>query len=239
MIKIRMEKVGNQHLYYVEGDPLITEGSPLPSCTAISGFVEKDSNGLIYWGIDQYIASLEAGKPDRKAFVTSRKESGDMGTHIHAEIEYFIAEKQWPDNPSRPFSNWYAAMNERVSKWIVAEQMIYHGELGYGGTADSIGMVDGKRTLFDWKTANLLDKDGKRKKAKDVGYLAHVSQLGGYLLGLEYMGEPVEQAAVVYIGRDEAVPGVEWKWVDTEVAKALFTASLGVYKATHKVQAWI
>ena len=127
------------------------------------------------------------------------------------------------------YSNWYASVGERVGWWVVTEEMVYHGGLGYGGTCDSIGIVDGVPTLFDWKSANFLDSKGKQKK--NLGQVGHASQLGGYLLALEYMGRPViTQAAIVYVARDTR--DVEWQWVDIPVAKEMFKASLQVYRAT-------
>tara|TARA_Y100000310_G_scaffold310342_1_gene355453 strand:+ start:417 stop:1250 length:834 start_codon:yes stop_codon:yes gene_type:complete len=234
---VTMEEYRQQHLYFVEGDPNVDPLIPLPSVTKVNGYVDPPGDGLIYWGINQYIESVEEGRPLRGAFTESRKESAGIGTQLHAEIEHFIKEKQWPDNPSRPFSNWYAAMNERVSEWIEAEQKVYHGRLRYGGTADSIAIMDGKRTLFDWKTANLLEKNTvngklKRKEAKDIGYLAAASQIGGYLLALQYQKEPkIEQAFVVYVARD--TNSVELKQVDMNAAKKMFIASLRVYRALH------
>ena len=226
MITITMKEYNKQHQYYVDGDPQVDPSVPLPSCSAVSGFVDKGGAGLIYWGIDQYIATGE-----RNRFVKSREESGALGTQLHAEIEYFIANKEHPKDPSMLFSNWYASVGERVDRWLATEKKGYHGELGYGGTTDSIGVVDGAVTLFDWKTANFLDSKGKPKK--DLGQKTHASQLGGYILALEYMGQPaITQAAIVYVARDSK--GVEWQWVDVPAAKAMFEASLQVYAATRK-----
>jgi hypothetical protein len=228
MSTIRMEtkKVGrnSQHLYFVDGDPLVDPAVPMPSCSTVSGFVDKGGDGLIYWGIDQYIASGE-----RNGFVTAREEAGALGTQLHAEIESFIANHEHPKDPSMLYSNWYASVGERVERWVSTEELVYHGGLGYGGTCDSIGVVDGVPTLFDWKSANFIDGKGKQKKS--LGQVGHASQLGGYLLALEYMEHPaITQAAIVYVARD--TKDVEWQWVDIPAAKELFQASLQVYRAT-------
>jgi len=225
-VRMETKKVGrnSQHLYYVDGDPLVDPTVPMPSCSTVSGFVDRGGDGLIYWGIDHYIATGE-----RNRFVTAREEAGDMGTQLHAEIEYFIANHEHPTDPSILYSNWYASVGERVEQWVSTEELVYHGGLGYGGTTDSIGIVDGVPTLFDWKSANFLDGKGKQKK--NLGQVGHASQLGGYLLALEYMGRPaITQAAIVYVARD--TKDVEWQWVDIPVAKEMFKSSLQVYRAT-------
>ena len=225
---VRMETIkrgaNSQHLYYVDNDPLVDPTVPMPGCSTVSGYVDKGGDGLIYWGIDHYIAT-----GDRNAFATARKEAGSLGTQLHAEIEYFITNKEHPKDPSMLYSNWYASVGERVGRWVSTEELVYHGGLGYGGTTDCIGIVDGVPTLFDWKSANFLDGKGRQKKS--LGQVGHASQLGGYLLALEYMGRPaITQAAVVYIARD--IKGVAWQWLDIPAAKEMFLASLQVYKST-------
>jgi hypothetical protein len=225
-VRMETKKVGRntQHLYYVDGDPLVNPKAPMPSCSTVSGFVDKGGDGLIYWGIDHYIATGE-----RNRFVTAREEAGEMGTQLHAEIEYYIANKEHPKDPSILYSNWYASVGERVDRWISTEEKVYHGGLGYGGTCDSIGVVDGVPTLFDWKSANFLNGKGEQKK--NLGQVGHASQLGGYLLALEYMGWPaITQAAIVYVARD--TKDVEWQWVDIPIAQEMFKSSLQVYRAT-------
>jgi hypothetical protein len=225
---IRMDTIkrgaNSQHLYYVDGDPLVDPTVPMPGCSTVAGFVDKGGDGLIYWGIDQYIASGE-----RNGFVMAREGAGALGTQLHSEIEYYIINEEHPQDPSMLYSNWYASVGERVERWVSTEKLVYHGGLGYGGTTDCIGIVDGVATLFDWKSANFIDGKGKQKKS--LGQVGHASQLGGYLLALEYMGWPaITQAAIVYVARDTT--DVEWQWVDIPAAEEMFLASLQVYKAT-------
>ena len=223
-IKIDLVTANRSHKYYISGDPKVDPKKGLPSCTTVGKFVDTGGDGLIYWGIDQYIAPGE-----RSAFATSRDESGAIGSRLHDDIDQYIRTGEWPNPASMLFSTWYAAVGEIV-RFSESEVLIYNGNLGYGGTVDALGAIDDKRVIFDWKTVNLLDSKGKRKSDTSVPRISYASQIGGYILALEYMGKPVDAAYVLSVGRD--IPESVWAAVDIPAAKTLFMASLSVYNAT-------
>ena len=228
-------RLTNNHRYKIEGDSRVDPTVSLPSCSTISRLADSGgSDGLMFWAVDQYIRTKK-----RDAFRAMRDEAAAFGTAVHAEIQTSIETTLSPEDPSDLWTAWDKSMSENGICFSASELMVYHGELGYGGTIDALGWMDGRLgfTLFDWKTTTELDGKGRIKEFNNIG---HAVQLGGYALALEdqynrYSNTAlkdrlfqVSQAAVVYLFKDTG--NIRWKWVDLERAKETFLACATLYQ---------
>ena len=74
---------------------------------------------------------------------------------------------------------------------IFAERQLVSEKYQFGGTLDNYCMIDGKRTLLDYKTGKAI-------------YLEHFFQLAAYKLLLEENGYPVDVCTILRIGRNDA-----------------------------------
>lgn len=136
---------------------------------------------LIFWAVNQAIESLEkswqAGivydeiqisEHLNNAKMAHRKrlsKAADIGTKIHQWIQDYIelrlAKKPAPKMPVnkemqkaiKGFFNW--AKKHKV-QLIASEQKIYSKKYKYAGTYDLEAMVDGKRTIIDFKTSKAI-----------------------------------------------------------------------------------
>jgi len=229
MATIRQVKHGQGNRYQVEGDERVDPAQSLISCSTIARYADSSGgDGLLYWAADHALAT---GKRD--AFKDASSQAINIGNELHAEISQHVSTGEQPDDPSALFGAWYSSMQEQGIKWLATELMIYHPELLYAGQCDAIGIVDGEVTLFDWKTTDALDKNGKRKK---LGQTTHAAQVGGYWLAMSEQGEtglPIPQRLVIcYVLKD--VLEVEWRYVNLGRAVAAFEAAYGVYAATRE-----
>lgn len=214
-----------QH-YHVEGDERIEPSVPLDSCSSIAKYASPSGDGLIYWGVD---LALATGRRD--AFKESNERALAIGKAIHDEIAEHIATGKEPANPSPIFGKWFSSMQEQGLKWLACERMVYHRKLGYAGTYDALGIVDDEVTLFDWKTTNGLNKEGRRKK---LGYSDHAAQVAGYILAMSSLPPDPEvpiptKAVICYLLKD--VREVVWLYIDIKAAKRAFLASYRLYTA--------
>jgi hypothetical protein len=226
MVEIRQVDYRGSHRYQVIGDPAIDEEKLLPSCSTIAKYADSGGgDGLIHWALDAYEETNQ-----KNAFAYYREVAADTGNKLHAEIHEFIAKKiadkkHEPKTQSPLFWSWYSSMHERGVQWIGAEVMVYNRELQYGGTIDAIALVDGKYTLFDWKTTTQLSKNGKKKYYSRAD---HAVQVAGYLMALHNEEVNfVQSAYVVYIYRD--TNEVEWRKVDIASATTAFRACNTLY----------
>ena len=176
MITIEKVPYRKGHRYFVKGDERVDPALPLVSCSTAARHADSGGDGLQYWAAGLALATGKKG-----AFKESNEKAIAIGNDLHAEIEEHIATGEQPKNPSALFGAWYSSMQERGIEWLASELKLYHPDLLYAGQCDAIGIVDDEVTLFDWKTTNGLDKDGKRKRLKHPN---HATQVGGYWLAL-------------------------------------------------------
>jgi len=225
MSGVRIEQVKG-HKYRVHGDERVEADWLLPSVTQMTKYADSGmGDGLIWWGVNLY------EKTGRKnAFVTSRSQSTAIGSMVHDHIDYFIhhgdLERQLESTNLTwdLFMAWHREFTTLGVDFHAAEAMVYHPRMLYGGTVDAIGTMLGHVTLFDWKTTDEFDKNGKKKELNSDPYAA---QAGGYYLALKEVGESLgipipTQAFVVYIFKDSK--RIEWHKVDLGKAEEAFRA---------------
>lgn len=135
----------------------VLDGRKVPGVTTVVGRY-KDSGALNNW-----IWRLGTRRED---FHAAGRAAADIGTAVHDMIEQDANGKaQSPlDSYGLPPKGELAAMrcwhaycewrDTRKPVFEATEIAIIHRDLGYGGTIDAVGSIDGVRYLFDWKTSN-------------------------------------------------------------------------------------
>jgi len=229
MISQVTNKNGKGHKYKVTGDPRVDPDIPLPTISTIARHADiGGGDGLLYWAVDAYIQT-----GIRNAFADKRDDAAAIGKDLHSSIEEYIYTQQQPKNASPLFGAWYSDLHEKGIEWHGSEMMVY-SHTGFAGTVDAIGYLDGVPTIFDWKTTNELDKNGKRKKL--LNDPTHATQIGGYLRALRTMAtnfpeipQPT-QAFIVYVFRDTLT--VKWREVSIPHAMRAFVMANILHKIT-------
>ena len=131
-----------------------SDGKRLPSVTTVLGRF-KDSGALIYWANKM---GLEG-----KTLEDARQPAMTTGTIVHSMVEFHIKGDAYdPPADTAPevlaaaqrafdaFFNW----TTQTSMKITSTEVSLVSPLGFGGTLDAIGEVNGERVLVDWKTSN-------------------------------------------------------------------------------------
>jgi len=147
--------------------------------TSIIGVLDKPA--LIYWAVNMAVEflgnNLIAGKSydeveiktlledARKAHRIKKDKSADIGTMIHDWLDkYTKARIEKKPVPKRPINKEMKNAIDGFFKWakdnnvklISCEQKIYSKKYCYAGTYDLEAMVNGKRTIIDFKTGKAI-----------------------------------------------------------------------------------
>lgn len=174
-----MEKVYSTHQTYINAN-----NQPVPSATTVLKLLNKPA--LANWANSMGFR--------RKKIKDILDDSSLMGTNVHTMIEYELTGKEGEitlrDEGERiRFMSHMAQFREWRSKHELTPEFMERKctSLGYGGTIDYYGLVDGKQTILDFKTSKRF-------------YSSMFLQLGAYVqLVEEELNLPVEQVAIVRI----------------------------------------
>lgn len=166
-----------------------SRGNRLPSVTQVLSSTWSSGEALIAWANREGLQGRD--------FRAKRDEAAAIGTVAH---EIVLSRIGGPPTvlerhdrkivglariPAHHAAEWTA--NHTVEA-IMVEQAIIHKKMGYGGTPDWYGTVDGVKTLIDIKTSAGV-------------YTQHWVQLAAYKLALEELGHTVERIAVLHLPR--------------------------------------
>lgn len=197
-----------RHSYHVvEGD----ETFKVPSVTTICGIIDK-SPALVPWAANTTAAAIKASiLPDvaydevflasaievaRNAHRAKKEEAANIGTQAHHWLEAYFKHGVNADVPDdeRVQNCIYAALEwldtHSVQK-IDIEKRIYSRQHRFSGTLDKLALVDGVRSLIDWKSS------------KDI-YPEHRLQTSAYVGAYEEEGfEPVLQRFLIKLGKED------------------------------------
>ena len=132
------------------------EGKKLPSVTTVIGKF-KEAGGLIHWAWDLGMQGLDYRKV--------RDDAASAGTLAHSMVEADIRNLPQPDKNGHDESLWNKSLSafEAYKEWRCqtnlqpeqTEVSVMCECHQTGGTLDTI-MVQGKRSLGDWKTSNAV-----------------------------------------------------------------------------------
>ncbi len=146
-----------------------TGGKFVPGVTTVSGLRDK-SGQLVRWANQLGLKGIDAE--------TYRDETADIGTLSHARIVADLSgenERELFDDYSpnivaasdNSMLSYYEWKKKHELQPIAVEKVFVSDSDLFGGTWDFYGLLDGHKTLIDFKTGN------------DI-YFNHLIQLGGY-----------------------------------------------------------
>jgi hypothetical protein len=113
----------------------------------------------------QQEAESEWGKKETTMFWKSgtqhSKDAADYGTQAHAAVEMFLTgwtvDRNALPEPSRnAFDEFTRFASENKLETIATEKTFYNCQMGYAGTADWVGKLNGKLSLADWKSSTAI-----------------------------------------------------------------------------------
>lgn len=141
------------------------EHGPFPGVTALCAMQDatRGSDGLITWGVkgalETYQRVLRESKDWELAHGAAVKwptQARDLGTDVHTAVDQFnrglpleLTER------TAPYVAQYAAWLRNKGVEIVgSEKYAINTEIGFGGTYDSLALIDGELALCDVKTGS-------------------------------------------------------------------------------------
>lgn len=156
-----------RHIFY---DP---KGKTLISVTGATGVVDK-SGALMGWAIklmglyliqnwDIKKVKIESDKIllidlAKKEYRKVKEAAADIGTEIHDWISHWIKDNKLEMPEDEKVVNGITAFlkfqKEHKIKWLESEIVVYSKKYHYAGILDAIGEMDGKLTLFDFKSSS-------------------------------------------------------------------------------------
>jgi len=172
-IELRYSDKAHRYWHRKAGD---TKWLPTPSVTTILNVIAKPA--LVPWAakmcaiyLREHHEELEAVGVDafsevmRKNFNVQKDSAADIGTAVHRYVEDFGRYKlgltdHRPARPHRDIGSdeiangvdaFHAFLEEHEVVWESCERRVFH-RMGYAGTVDFVGSLDGKPTILDWKT---------------------------------------------------------------------------------------
>ncbi len=165
------------------------DGKRVPGCSTVAGVLDKPA--LVGWANDQGLQGINTRIKVAKL--------ADAGTLAHTMVEDYF--QKVATNCDDYGKNIIAAAKVSYAKFldwqkknnfimIESELELKSKKYMVGGTLDLYGILNGKRTLLDIKTAKAV-------------YDSHFTQVAGYCLLLEDNNREVEDVRVLRIGRNE------------------------------------
>lgn len=174
-------KYSSHSTYYNE------EGVEVPSVTTVLQILNKPF--LSKW------ANIMGFK--RRKVEDILEKSSIIGTLVHSMIEAYLMKKPFTYKPSAFYTRELAINYMKTfiawSKKHTIEPEFMEQSMSsdkFGGTIDHYGVVDGKKTILDFKTSKQF-------------YATMFLQLGAYCYMLEQKGYVVEQVAIIIINEDK------------------------------------
>ena len=122
-----------QLLFYDDGHRYELDGEAIPSVSEILRFLSKE----VYSDVNQYRMDAAA----------------DRGTRVHKQLELLdkLGECE-ADAETEPFIRAYIQFRkDHACEWTGIEKSCYNAELGFAGTMDRIGTMDGEPVILDIK----------------------------------------------------------------------------------------
>jgi len=205
-------------------------GVKLPGVTTICGLLDKPQ--LQWWAAGCAVDAIARGEADpQKAYIRERMKAGQLGTAVHtAAVELLTTGHMMSPFPSVDRADpvqlanafcalraWHAATQLQL---IECERRVVSEELGYAGTADLWGIVNGQRAVLDFKTGGVYDDTW--------------AQPAGYELALREELKTDEPITHILVHLDKKT-GEYWQHVrspsQTRAAKVLFKSLVATYYA--------
>lgn len=135
----------------------------------------------------------------RKDYIKELNYAADVGTAVHDSVEYFLANKEFPQLPPdfniinavNGFTQWYETVTKATSFEIISmEQKLTCP--WFGGTYDCLAKINGKTCLIDFKTSKFIG-------------IKYYMQLAAYRYILSLQGINIDIAMVLRLHKDEPI----------------------------------
>jgi len=240
-VVVEFEEEKHKYTVYIDG-----KKTKVPSVTTISGIIDK-SGPLIAWSVKNTIAAakslIEPGKYyseqelnefwelSRKASYTKKQEAADIGTVSHKWLELYFhgLEPELPpeEHPSRScVLAALAWLKDHKVQIMETERLIYSLKHGVSGRLDGIALVDGKKTLLDFKTGNQIYVEARLQSAAYQAFFE------------EETGQQVEQRAIIRLHKES---GQFFQRIYPKESFELdfngFLSALGLYRRLREAEA--
>ncbi len=167
------------------------DDNPVPSVTTVLGDT-GDKTALIAW-------RKRVGEAEATRIST---ESAGLGTKVHNALEKFILQEDYEIKGNNHISIMAKNMvSEMIDNGLSNVDELYGVEVGliaqglYAGTADGIGMYEGRESIIDFKTAKKIKK---REWIED-----YFLQGCAYALAHnEMFGSDIKQVVILMVDRE-------------------------------------
>lgn len=176
----------------------------VPSVTTILSIINKPH--LSQWR--GWLGNREADRQSRIA--------AEFGTQFHDLLHrYNVGEPVYPEVQFEPWFEAYVNWKDQnIEEIVAAEQVAFHPELQYAGTADLIAVLKGDDlpSVIDFKTSNFLGGDWGL-------------QLIAYKRALELRYGPMQQRIVLRFPKKNFTKAIQHDFVHDESDWAAFCAA--------------
>lgn len=193
-----------------------SEGKQIPGVTTILSVLNKPA--LVKWANNLGLQGIDSNK--------YRDKTANIGTIAHLMIlehlnnvkqdysEFSSDDIDKAENSLISFFEW--EKNNQLEP-ILVEKSLVSETYQYGGTIDCYGILNGKKTLLDFKTSSAIYPEMMHQTA------------GGYLQLLRENNFEVEQIRILRIGRDETEGFEDHKVTKWNIHWQIFECALKIY----------
>lgn len=202
-------------------------------CIEASANLYEDTPGTPKMSRASYVATLTDRIGKQKAHAKILAQASDVGTQLHALIEWNMRKELQQAVGPEPrvidaaswafmaYEDWRKAANLAP---LLIEQTVWSMEYGYAGTLDWLGEIDTEeherlRVVGDWKTGKAI-------------YGEALLQNAAYTMALREMGHggDVQGGCIVRLPKIQTDPGFEVRIVTAEEQIGLFSVFLNAMK---------
>jgi hypothetical protein len=203
---IEFQEKGHKYSVWVDG-----KKTKPASVTQITSVVDK-SGPIQGWAVKTTLAACrELIKPGeyysvqelneifetaRKSSYQYKKEAADVGTAVHKWLELYFHGQ----NPDLPPEDPYLSCVQAALTWVKEhnveiienERPVYSIERDVSGRLDGIGLVNGKKSIIDYKTGNGVYSEAWMQTAAYQGFYEEENPKSG-----------IEQRVIIRLGKED------------------------------------
>ena len=214
---------GNKHAYK-------KDGKRVRGVTTIMNVLDK--SGLINWAvglsrdylleknIGEYVITETDINDASRQHTIKKNSAADSGKLAHRWIEYYLNGEN-PDMPTDQeavfaINAFKQFESEMKPEWLELEKVVYSRKHDYVGRFDALAMIDGKKTLIDFKTSKGVYREqfyqlGAYKKAWEEeqgiagGVITKENKAIGFDKAIEEInnGKVIEQILILHLDKFE------------------------------------
>jgi len=173
----------------------------------------------------------------RGSFDRVWREKADRGTRVHSVAESWVrGETVDVSETDKGFVDALEAFFKTYRpKVVMAERIVLHLTLGYGGRFDAIMEIDGKFYLIDFKTGNEYTLETALQAAGYMGAELATYDDSGALTGTQALPH-LDGARIVYLHEDGTFRVVDpFALVSQADATLAFNTALELYRITNQL----